>query len=147
MREFLILWGSFLLDQATKKWAEARLPLNHRVEIVRNRLYFWHIKNDGIAYNRFSGERKKILLSTGTILGCYTALLLRRKRMGKGGTLPLALILGGGWGNFLDRLRTGRVTDFLHIPVKGKNAPIFNLADVWVVLGALGLLMVSLREK
>ena len=48
---FLVALG---IDLSTKRWAEQALPLNQKQEIVKNHLYFWHIKNSGIAYNRFS---------------------------------------------------------------------------------------------
>ena len=61
--------------------------------------------------------------------------------------MPLALILGGGFGNFAERVRKGKVTDFIFIPVEGKNAPIFNLADVAVWIGGIWLAIVSCGEK
>ena len=143
---FLAVLG---LDFGTKKWAAAHLPLNRKKEIVKNRLYFRHIKNSGIAYNRFSGKRNGILLFTGGLLAYYSTVFLqaltgRRKRKL---AMPLALILGGGFGNFAERARKGRVTDFIFIPVEGKNAPIFNLADVAVWVGGLWLTIVSCGEK
>ena len=149
MKGILTLFAVFGLDYWTKKWADENLPLNQKKEIVRNHLHFWHIKNSGIAYNRFSGKRKGILLFTGSLLAyCSGTLIsiLRGKKNGKY-ALPLALILGGGWGNFCERAHKGRVTDFLFIPVKGKNAPIFNLADVAIWIGALWLTIVSCGEK
>ena len=118
-------------------------------EIVKDHLYFWHIKNRGIAYNRFSGRRKGILLATGALLAFYGGLLVRILR-GKGEkrlALPLALTLGGGAANFWERLRKGRVTDFLFIPVKGKNAPIFNIADVSIVVGALWMTVIPFLKN
>ena len=143
---FLTILG---MDFWTKKWAEETLPLNEKQEIVRNRLYFWHIKNSGIAYNKFSGKRNGILLFTGILLAYYSGVFIdvvRGKKNGKY-ALPLALTLGGGYGNFAERARKGRVTDFLYIPVKRKNAPIFNLADVAIWMGAFWLEIVSCSEK
>ena len=143
---FLTILG---MDFWTKKWAEETLPLNEKQEIVRNRLYFWHIKNSGIAYNKFSGKRKEILLFTGGLLAYYSGLFFRSLRGQKSRkyAIPLALVLGGGFGNFLERARKGEVTDFLFIPIKGRNAPIFNLADVAVWIGASCLTIVSFGEK
>ena len=138
---FLAVLG---LDFGTKKWVDEKLPLNRKKEIVRNHLYFWHIKNSGIAYNRFSGKRKGILLFTGGILIYYSIQFLNLLR-GKGDrrlALPLAMTLGGGLGNFLERLRKGKVTDFLFVPVEGKNAPIFNIADLFIWIGAIGLTII-----
>lgn len=150
MRAIVTFFAILGLDLGTKKWAEEKLPLNRKKEIVKNRLYFWHIKNSGVAYNKFDGRRKSILLSTGGLLAFYSGLFLQTLR-GKGDrrmSLPLAVTLGGGWANFWERLKKGRVTDFLFIPVKGKNAPIFNLADVAIVLGAVWLtILPCLKNK
>ena len=143
---FLTILG---MDFWTKKWAEETLPLDEKQEIVRNRLYFWHIKNRGIAYNKFSGKRKGILLFTGILLAYYSGVFIDvvRGKKSRKYALPLALTLGGGYGNFAERARKGRVTDFLYIPVKRKNAPIFNLADVAIWMGAFWLAIVSYSEK
>ena len=143
---FLTILG---MDFWTKKWAEETLPLDEKQEIVRNRLYFWHIKNSGIAYNKFSGKRKGILLFTGILLAYYSGVFIDvvRGKKSRKYALPLALTLGGGYGNFAERARKGRVTDFLYIPVKRKNAPIFNLADVAIWMGAFWLAIVSYSEK
>ena len=149
MKAILAFLAVFGTDLSSKKWAENHLPLNKKREIVRNHLYFWHIKNSGIAYNRFSGRRKGILLTTGALLACYAGLLVQilRGRGDKRLALPLALTLGGGAANFWERLRKGRVTDFLFIPVKGKNAPIFNIADVSIVLGALWMTVIPFLKN
>lgn len=141
MRAILTFFAVLGLDLGTKRWAAQTLPLNRKKEIVKNHLYLWHIKNGGIAYNRFDGKRKGILLFTGVLLGFYSRQFLlsltgkRDRRL----ALPLALTLGGGYGNFWERLKKGAVTDFLYVPIKGVNAPIFNPADIAVVLGAVWL--------
>ena len=149
MRAVSALFAVLGLDFWTKKWADENLPLYGKKEIVRNHLYFRHIKNSGMAYNRFSGNRNGILLFTGGLLAYYTDVffnVLRGKKNGKY-AFPLALILGGGYGNFLERARKGKVTDFLFIPAEGKNMPIFNIADVAIWMGALWLTIVSCGEK
>ena len=149
MKGILTLFTVFGLDSITKKWAEETLPLNRKKEIVKNYFYFWHIKNSGIAYNRFSGKRKSILLFTGGLLAYYSGVFINvlRGKKSKKYDLPLALTLGGGYGNFLERAGKGKVTDFLFVPVEGRNAPIFNLADISILLGTLWLTFVSLYEK
>ena len=149
MTELLTFLAVLGLDFGTKQWADQTLPLNRKKEIVKNHLYFWHIKNSGIAYNRFSGRRKGILLFTGGILAFYSIQLISILR-GKGDrrlALPLAMTLGGGFGNFMERLRKGRVTDFLFIPAEGKNAPIFNIADIFIWIGAVGLAILPLTKN
>lgn len=149
MKGILTLFMVFGLDAVAKKWADASLPQNRKIEIVKNHLYFWHIKNSGIAYNKCSGKRKGILLFTGGLLACYGVGFLNvlRGRKSKKYAVPLALILGGGLGNFCERAKKGQVTDFLFVPVEGKNAPIFNLADIAIWVGAPWLAVISCSEK
>ena len=149
MNGILTLFTVFGLDFVTKKWADENLPLNRKKEIVRNHLYFWHIKNSGIAYNRFSGKRNGILLFTGSLLAYYSGVFLNilRGKKSKKYALPLALTLGGGYGNFLERARKGKVTDFLFVPMEGRNASIFNLADMAIWIGAIWLTIVSCGEN
>ena len=149
MRSLSALFAVFGLDLLTKRWADKTLPLNRKKEIVRNCLYFRHIKNSGIAYNKFSGKRNGILCFTGGLLAYYSGLFVQvlQGQKPKRSGLPLALILGGGYGNFMERMRKGKVTDFLFIPVEGRNAPIFNIADIAICVGAVWLAIVSCGEK
>lgn len=148
MKEVFVLFAALCLDLGTKRWAEKSLPQNRKKEIIKNHLYFWHIKNGGMAYNSFDGKRKGILLATGGLLLFYGRMFLRAIRTGeKRRALPLALTVGGGLANFWERLKKGKVTDFLYIPVKGRNAPIFNLADIAIVWGALWLTILPLFKN
>ena len=149
MNGILTLFTVFELDLWTKKWADENLPLNKKKEIVRNRLYFRHIKNDGVAYNKCSGKRKGILIFTGGMLAYYSAMFLQvlLGKRSRSYAFPLAFVLGGGYGNFVERAKKGKVTDFIFVPVEGKNAPIFNLADVAIWIGAVWLTFVSCKEK
>jgi len=58
----------------------------------------------------------------------------------------LALVLGGALGNLVDRVRLGRVTDFLDFHWQGWHWPAFNLADSAITLGVLLLLLLSWRD-
>ena len=68
MRAVITFFAVLGLDWGTKYWAEKKLPLNRKKEIVRDRLYFRHIKNGGMAYHKFDGKRNGILAFTGVLL-------------------------------------------------------------------------------
>jgi signal peptidase II len=53
--------------------------------------------------------------------------------------IPMALILGGTLGNLVDRVRTGRVTDFIDMGIGASRWPTYNVADIAVVVGAVAL--------
>jgi signal peptidase II len=55
--------------------------------------------------------------------------------------LSLSFIIGGAIGNYIDRIQNGYVTDFLYI--KYRSLPVFNVADVFIFMGAILLLLFS----
>ncbi|MGH8041081.1 MAG: signal peptidase II [Rudaea sp.] len=66
--------------------------------------------------------------------------------------LPLALVIGGALGNFIDRAHTGQVTDFIQVYIGAWPFPAFNIADSAISIGAVllvifGLLMPTPERK
>lgn len=134
--------------RATKR-AELKLPLGKRKRISKNLLYFQHIKNSGMAYHKLDGKKNVILWITGGLTSVYSFLFLRACRGDKEfkqyGS-PLAITVGGAYGNFLERLRKGSVTDFILID-KGSNPPIFNIADARYFWEIMSMGIMSLKDK
>ncbi|MBM6828244.1 signal peptidase II [Anaerotignum lactatifermentans] len=145
MKEAGMVAGILGLDAVTKYLAAKKLPLGGRKEIVKNRFYLRHIKNAGMAYNLGEEHPKGVLAATGAMISYGFWKLFRLKREKDPAALWMAVLLGGALGNFLERLCFGRVTDFLYVKIK--KAPIFNIADVAIALGALGILAVSGVKK
>ena len=149
MKNFLVFLGVLGLDLGTKKWADSRLPRGERKKISGNLLYFQHIKNSGMAYHKFAGKKNFILGITGGLTAVYSIFFLLAcfgKKDTQGYAFPLAITLGGAYGNFLERWKKGYVTDFIYID-KGKNAPIFNIADAALLFGAILMGIVSIKDS
>lgn len=148
MKNIFVLFSVLGLDLGTKKWADSHLDLGKRKKVSKNLLYFQHIKNYGMAYHKFAGKKNFVLRITGGLTAIYSLLFLKvcnSKKDAKKYGIPLAITLGGAYGNFLERWRNGYVTDFIYIK-KGKNAPIFNVADVALLLGAILVGLMSLKD-
>lgn len=60
--------------------------------------------------------------------------------------IALGSILGGAWGNMLDRIRFGGVTDFIDFYVGNWHWYTFNIADIGICLGAFLLIILTLRH-
>ena len=124
MKYFGIMLSVFGLDTVTKIWARKKLPLGGKTEIIKNRVYFRRIKNDGMAYNTLERNPKAVLYLTGGLIGwCFAAffMMLTKQEEKKHLLLPLSVMLGGALGNFWDRIRRGGVIDEYLIYV----APVF----------------------
>ena len=124
------------LDQATKQL------VMHSLERGESRNVFFgieltNVRNKGVAFGAFGGGGLPVTLLTiaavAFLIG-YFALHATRPWL----WLPVGVIAGGAFGNLLDRLRVGAVTDFID-PMLW---PAFNVADAGIVVGILGLLYV-----
>lgn len=132
------LWSALILavDTYSKEAVRKVLPVESK-RPVNDHLELWHRENTGVAYGKLKDQPQLVNLLTAALSGGLAVALAQAK--GTGTKLGLSCLLGGALGNLLDRLRTGSVTDFIHI--KKKHWPIFNLADCFVALGTLLILL------
>ncbi|GIW07958.1 MAG: lipoprotein signal peptidase [Dehalococcoidia bacterium] len=135
-----------VLDQITKIWVRATLPLGVPVP-EEWPIRFRHINNTGAAFGLFQ-DRSMVfvviaIVAVGLIL-YYSRRLPADAWMVR---LGLGLQLGGAIGNLIDRLHQGYVTDFIEFPYW----PVFNIADSSIVIGVIVLgyylLIVAPRES
>ncbi len=103
--------------------------------------------NDGAGWSIFSGKRIFLILITSVFLLGVIIFLIKNAKSSKFLTLSMLLIISGGVGNLIDRIfRNGKVVDY--IETKFMNFPIFNFADICVVIGAiLFLIYILFIEK
>lgn len=81
-----------------------------------------------------------------TLAGAGYALATGRVR--KSEAYAVALVVGGGVGNLIDRIaRGGRVTDFLYLEAGPLHTGVFNVADMAITLGVIGLLVAGLKPR
>lgn len=131
-----------VLDRLTKIFIRRHVALNYgSVVVIPNFFSITHVENTGAAFSLFaewpSRVRVPLLVGFSTIamlVVCYLLWTSVRRFTWTG--LALAFILGGAVGNLYDRLRYGRVTDFLHFYIGPHMWPDFNLADSAIVTGA-----------
>ena len=123
------------------------MRVGESVELVPGFLSLTHIKNDGGAFGILGGSQAVLLAGSTVAVGVVLWMLLSGTSS-TATTIGCGLILGGAAGNLLDRLSTGEVTDYLDLefwPLQ--QWPVFNAADVAIVLGAALLLLASLRPE
>lgn len=131
------------LDRLTKTYIARHIELNFgSVTVIPNHFTITHVENTGAAFSLFAEwsprVRVPLLIGFSTIAMLVVGYLLwtSAKRLTPGG-IALALVLGGAIGNLHDRIRYGRVTDFLHFYIGSHVWPDFNLADSAIVCGAM----------
>jgi signal peptidase II len=131
----------FLGDQATKALVESSIPEHSVVPVLPHFLNLTHTKNAGAAFGLFSEspapwKTVMLIVVSGALLSTVVAIVWRSRHLQWETTVGLALILGGALSNLFDRIRFGRVVDFIDVYYRSYHWPTFNLADSAIVMGA-----------
>ena len=132
--------GLTLVDQLIKLWATVELLPVGSKPFIPHVLELYYLLNDGMSFSMLSGKRTLLVIVTGVMLAVLAGMLLLRK-MPRLERAAWILVVGGGVGNLIDRIRTGVVVDYLNRLFI--NFSVFNFADVCICVG-VGLLVLSL---
>jgi signal peptidase II len=140
-----------LADQMVKSWIVQHFSLFERVHVLRV-LDIILTYNTGAAFSflaRASGWQRWLFVLLALGVSAVLLAWLRRLHATRQGLLAcgLALIAGGALGNMIDRLRYGRVVDFVHVHWQQHYFPAFNVADSAITIGAALLLLDAWRES
>ena len=126
--------GLLALDQWLKAWITQNLPLGEAMPLIPKFVELRTVHNYGAAWSSFSGQRWLLIAVTALIMAAVVFLLVRRIVRHPLGICACALILCGGVGNLIDRVRMGYVVDMFNFLFM--DYPVFNVADICVVCGA-----------
>ena len=140
---FSILW--IALDQGVKFLVRAVIPLHTSQPFIPGLFDLTYIRNTGAAFSILRAQTWLLTVLSGVAVVVLLVLLLRRAIPSRLGMLSLSLLLAGAAGNFIDRLAFGYVTDMFQTTFM--NFPVFNVADIGVVVGGFFLVLAVLTAK
>lgn len=143
----------FVLDQLSKYYVVHMLDLD-RVRAIDVFPPFLNLRmawNYGINFGLFSGENpatKWILIVLALIISAVVLWWSKREDGVIWQKIAAGLLVGGALGNVIDRLIYGAVVDFLNMSCCGFDNPYaFNIADIAVFAGAIGLIIFTEDKK
>jgi signal peptidase II len=123
-------------DQLTKHIVASQLQLADGVHVV-GPLWIRHVQNSGIAFGLFAQATAVVIVLTGVAIAWMLFYFARSGARHPVLPVALGLVIGGSMSNLVDRVRLGYVTDFIDL----RWWPSFNLADSFIVIGVLVLLV------
>ncbi len=141
----------FALDRGLKYWVVEGMDLQNKIRIdvwppYLNLHMAW---NEGINFGLFgsgSDVTRWMLIGVGLLIS-LGLLVWFRKAKGFWLQVSVGLVVGGAIGNIYDRLTYGAVADFLNMSCCGVDNPYaFNVADISIFLGAVGLVFLDVKN-
>jgi len=139
-------------DQMTKNIARQSLPGKEPIKMFNDTFRLQYAENPGaflsLGANIPENMRYWLLtILTGVFLVALLTYLIKSRNINKRNTIALSAILGGGFGNLIDRIfNDGRVIDFLNLGIGPFRTGIFNVADIAITLGVFWIAILSITN-
>ena len=123
-------------DQAVKYYVVTRLELYETAPLLPGVVELFHIRNTGGGFSILAGHTWVLTVLTAALMAVIAWMLVKKYFPHPLAMWTLTVILGGGLGNLIDRVRLGYVVDMFHLQF-WPSYPVFNVADICVVCGAV----------
>lgn len=125
-------------DQVIKLLVSTYLKEIGSVSVIDNLLSFTYVENSGVAFGSFAGNRWLFVVLTSALIAAIIFYMFKKKPKSRLFYTSVALIIGGGIGNLIDRIAYGYVIDYISLSF---FPPVCNFADYCITVGTV-LLMV-----
>jgi len=151
----LVIVATVLIDFISKRIVVANMMIGQSIPLIKDVLHVTYITNDGAAFGSLSEFRIVFMIaSTVAIIGMGAYLLIKNKEFSKPLGISLAMIIGGGIGNMIDRIFNGEelfngvVIDFIDFcAFPNLWMWIFNFADSFVCVGVAIFIVFYVKEE
>ena len=123
------------IDQYSKSLVVTYIELNDAKTIIPGFFKLNYVQNFGAGFSILQNSRTIFLIITPICIVAFIYLLLKVKKGDILSKVALLLMIGGTIGNFIDRIVTVYVVDFLDFIIFGYDFPVFNFADMCLTVG------------
>lgn len=137
----VLFTAAVFLDQYTKMIVRELLPNNTKV-LITDVLELRYLENAGAAFGMLQGQKIIFLVLTVIVFLAVLYILFKLPNEKKYIKLDLTLVflMAGAVGNAIDRVYKSTVTDFIYF--KLIDFPIFNIADIYITLSTIYLVII-----
>jgi len=139
-----IMIGAVCVDQLTKWLAVIYLQGEPSFPLWKDVLHFTFVKNEGAAFGMLSEQRWIFMVVSAVAILALLVYLIRWRPKSRLVQISLAMIVGGGIGNMIDRIALGYVIDFIDFTLI--DFAVFNVADSFVTVGAFMMMGYLIRD-
>ena len=144
-KTYLLALLFFVIDLITKQVIIRIIDLHESIKVIPKFFYLTYVKNTGAAFSILKDQQILIMLITVIALFMINK-LLNNEKINKVELISYSMITGGILGNLFDRVVYGYVIDFFDFRFGSYHYPVFNMADSFIVVGAIVLGIYSFIE-
>jgi signal peptidase II len=135
-----------IIDRAIKILIAHLLSFGSSISIINNIFNITLAKNYGAAWSILSGNRIFLITVAFIALGLIYWFFLKNKKLNKLEIYTYSFLIAGIIGNLIDRIYYGYVIDYLEFIINEYHFPIFNLADMMIVISVMIISYLTLKE-
>lgn len=135
----------FLIDFLSKNFVINNFELLKSIELIPNFFYITYLQNTGAAWSMFRNGSLFIAIISFIIFILISNYIKKLKLENIWSIISFGFLLGGILGNFIDRVVYGYVIDFLDFKIFGYDYPVFNFADIMIVVGTIMIAIKIIR--
>lgn len=135
----IVLYTSIgiIVDQALKILVESFFYINQSITVIDSFFFLTYVRNYGAAFSILNGNRLFFIIIAIIALLVFYLFFLKEKKLNKKEKIVYSLFLSGILGNLIDRIFRGYVVDYLSFIIITYAYPIFNFADICIVLSTI----------
>ena len=137
MTQIMILSGLVLLVDQIIKGLVSKFLYFESITLIPHFFRLTYVQNDGAAWNILSGNRYLLVGIAVVAIVLVYYFMIHNKKLSWLEKIGYSLFIGGVLGNLWDRFWLGFVIDYLDFNIFGYNFPVFNLADIVIVISMI----------
>lgn len=134
---FGIAFITVLLDQLIKNGLLFFMNYGQSITIIKNFFNITLIGNTGAAFSILSSNTILLIIISVVVLNVLYFFFIKGKTLTDFEQVSYGLLVGGIMGNLIDRVLRMQVVDYLDFNIFGYNFPVFNLADIVIVISMI----------
>ena len=144
-KPYIIAFLFFIVDLISKQLISHIMNIGDSIKVINNFFYITYAHNKGAAWSIL--EDKQIIILMASVMALFLInKYMNQEKLTKLENLSYGMLIGGILGNLFDRICYGYVIDFFDFKLFGYNYPIFNLADTFIVVGIVIMVIIIIRK-
>jgi len=136
-KAFLIAIGLIIFDQLIKDIMVFSLEMGQSIKIINNFFSLTLLGNKGAAFSILSSNTLLLIIVSIVVLNIIYFCLIKNKKLKNIEEISYGILIGGITGNLIDRIIRGEVIDYLDFNIFGYNFPVFNFADICIIISMI----------